>query len=60
MLIKPKLEYTALLGYKIEISLQHFAIEQRIIGYCFLFKQHFHLSSRLSALPQRGSSAACV
>ena len=30
MLIKPKLEYTALLGDKIEISLQNFAIEQRI------------------------------
>ena len=39
MLIKPKLEYTALLGDKIEISLQYFEIEQRIIGYCFLFKQ---------------------
>ena len=37
MLTKPKLEYTALLGDKIEISLQDFAIEQRIIGYCFLF-----------------------
>ena len=39
MLIKHKLEYTALLGDKIEISLQYFEIEQRIIGYCFLFKQ---------------------
>ena len=37
MLIKPKLEYTALLGDKIEIRLQTFAIGQRIIGYCFLF-----------------------
>ena len=37
MLTKPKLEYTALLGDKIEISLQDFAIEQRVIGYCFLF-----------------------
>ena len=45
MLIKPKLEYTALLGDKIEISLQNFAIEQRIIGYCFLFKQHFYFFS---------------
>ena len=44
MLIKHKLEYTALLGDEIEISLHYFAIEQRIIGYCFLFKQHFHLS----------------
>ena len=32
MLIKPKLEYTALLGDKIEISLRYFAIEQRISG----------------------------
>ena len=32
MLIKPKLEYTALLGDKIEISLQNFEIEQRISG----------------------------
>ena len=39
MLINHKLEYTALLGDKIEISLQYFEIEQRIIGYCFLFKQ---------------------
>ena len=30
MLIKPKLEYTALLGDKMEISLQNFEIEQRI------------------------------
>ena len=45
MLIKPTLEYTALLGDKIEISLQYFEIEQRIIGYCFLFKQHFPVSS---------------
>ena len=35
MLIKPKLEYTALLGDKIEISLQNFAIEQRISGIAF-------------------------
>ena len=35
MLIKPKLEYTALLGDKIEISLQYFAIEQRISGIVF-------------------------
>ena len=60
MLIKPKLEYTALLGDKIEISLQNFAIKQRISGIVFLFKRHFHLSFRVSALPQRGSSAACV
>ena len=45
MLIKPKLEYTALLGDKIEISLQNFAIEKCIIGYCFLFKQHFDFFS---------------
>ena len=45
MLIKHKLEYTALLGDKIEISLQYFEIEQRIIGYCFLFKEHFPVSS---------------
>ena len=45
MLIKAKLEYTALLGYKIEISLQYFAIEQSISDIVFLFKQHFHLSS---------------
>ena len=45
MLIKPKLEYTALLGDKIEISLQNFAIEQRIMGYCFLFKQLFYFFS---------------
>ena len=45
MLIKPKLEYTALLGDKIEISLQNFAREQRIMGYCFLFKQHFYFFS---------------
>ena len=45
MLIKPKLEYTALLGDKIEISLQYFETEQRIIGYCFLFKKHFPVSS---------------
>ena len=32
MLIKPKLEYTALLGDKIEISLQNFEIEERISG----------------------------
>ena len=30
LLIKPKLEYTALLGDKVEIGLQNFAIEQRI------------------------------
>ena len=45
MLIKPKLEYTALLGDEMEISLQNFAIEQRIIGYCFLFKQYFYFFS---------------
>ena len=45
MLIKPKLEYTALLGDEIEISLQNFAIEKRIIGYCFLFKQYFYFFS---------------
>ena len=43
MLIKPKLEYTALLGYEIEISLQNFSIEQRISG--IVFGYHFHLSS---------------
>ena len=41
MLIKPKLEYTALLGYKIEISLQYFAIEQRISGIVFCLNNIF-------------------
>ena len=41
MLIKPKLEYTALLGYKIEISLQNLAIEQRISGIVFCLNNIF-------------------
>ena len=41
MLIKPKLEYTALLGDKIEISLQNFAIEQRISGIVFCLNNIF-------------------
>ena len=41
MLIKPKLEYTALLGDKIEISLQNLAIEQRISGIVFCLNNIF-------------------
>ena len=41
MLIKPKLEYTAWLGDKIEISLQNFAIEQRISGIVFCLNNIF-------------------
>ena len=36
MLIKPKLEYTALLGDKIEIRLQYFAMEQSISNFVFV------------------------
>ena len=41
MLIKPKLEYTALIGDKIEIGLQYFAIEQRISGIVFCLNNIF-------------------
>ena len=41
MLIKPKLEYTALLGDKIEIRLQYFAIEQGISGIVFCLNNIF-------------------
>ena len=41
MLIKRKLEYTALLGDKIEISLQYFAKEQRISGIAFCLNNIF-------------------
>ena len=64
MLIKPKLEYTALLGDKIEISLQNFAREQRIMGYCFLFKQHFYFFSfsfvTLMISAERGGDAPII
>ena len=41
MLIKPKLAYTALLGDKIEISLQNSAIEQRISEIVFCLNNIF-------------------
>ena len=41
MLIKPKFEYTASLGDKIEVSLQNFAIEQRISGIDFCLNDIF-------------------
>ena len=59
MLIKHKLEYTALLGDKIEISLQYFEIEQRIMGYCFLFKQPSCLFLFFCYVDDRGENVKC-
>ena len=59
---KALLECTALLGDKIEISLQNFAIEQRISGIAFCLNIFFISRSSIvsSIRVSRGSSATCV